>query len=466
MPTIMDPAITVADRSRSLSRMVLALAIPVLLQQLMVLTVSLSDRYLAGRLLQVGGEQQASYQAAQTSANYLAWFVSSYTVMVSAGASAVVARCVGAQDFSSAKLAVHQAFILAFIIGAIGAVAGLSLANKIVGALQLEGPAAAHAVSYLKPMFWLLPFQVVEAAGVACLQGAGDTRTGLFVQGGIAVFNLPIAWILCRGIGTWEGFGFQGIALGTSISYLLGAVAVTTVLSIGRAGLKMERRRFWPDGHMIWRLLRVSVPAGIDSLSVVAGQFVFLMMINRLGDIPAAAHGTALGWEAMGFQSAYAFGIAAMALVGQNLGAKRPDEAARAGWTAFGLGCLVTCTTGVIFFTLAPQMARVFNPRPEQEPIVLAAVPALRLVALAMPALASTIIFTQALRGAGDTRVPVLFTWVGFLAVRLPLAYYLTSPAIGLGLYGAWLAMCADLVVRGVFFFVRFASGRWKLARV
>lgn len=466
MPTLTETAITAADRTRPLSRMVLALALPVLLQQLLVLTVSLSDRYLAGHLLQATGNQQASYQAAQTTANYLAWFVASYTVMVSAGASAVVARCVGAKDDRAANLAVHQALVLAFIVGLLGSMVGLSLANKVVGALQLEGEAAAHAVSYLRPMFWLLPFQVVEAAGVACLQGAGDTRTGLFVQGGIAMLNLPIAWTLCRGFGTWEGFGFQGIALGTSISFLLGAIAVTTVLTIGRAGLKIHLAGFWPDWHMIWRLLRVSVPAGIDSLSVVAGQFVFLMIINRLGDIPAAAHGTALGWEAMGFQSAYAFGIAAMALVGQNLGAKRPEEAARAGWTAFGLGCLVTSLTGVVFFTFAPQMARVFNPKPEQQAIVDAAVPALRLVALAMPALASTIIFTQALRGAGDTRIPVLFTWIGFLAVRLPLAYWLTGPSVGLGLYGAWLAMCADLLVRGVFFFVRFASGKWKGARV
>lgn len=466
MPTWIDAPTPVLDRSRPLSRLVLGLALPVLAQQFLVLLVTLSDRYLAGHLLEATGSEQASFQAAQTTANYLAWFVASYTVMVSAGASAVVARCIGADDRAAANRAVHQAFVLAFIVGAIGSILGLGFANTIVHALQLEGAAAAHAVSYLKPMFWLLPFQVMEATGVACLQGAGDTRTGLFVQGGIALLNLPIAWTLCRGIGSWHGLGFQGIALGTAISFFLGAVAVTTVLTIGRAGLRIRFSGFRPDTHMMWRVLRVSIPAGIDSLSVVAGQFVFLMIVNRLGDIEAAAHGTALGWEAMGFQSAYAFGVAAMALVGQNLGARRPDEAARAGWTAFGLGCVVTCMTGIIFYTFAPQMARVFNPKPEQEAIVAAAVPVLRLVALAMPALASTIIFTQALRGAGDTRVPVLFTWIGFLMVRLPLAFLLTEPRFGLGLYGAWLAMCADLVVRGAFFFYRFASGKWKLARV
>jgi Na+-driven multidrug efflux pump len=94
-----------------------------------------------------------------------------------------------------------------------------------------------------------------------------------------------------------------------------------------------------------------------------------------------------------------------------------------------------------------------------------------------MPALASCIIFTAALRGAGDTRVPVLFTLIGFFGVRLPLAYFLSLPSVdlgllgtwrgvGLGLIGAWLAMFADLLVRGAFLFRRFASGRWDRTRV
>ena len=101
----------------------------------------------------------------------------------------------------------------------------------------------------------------------------------------------------------------------------------------------------------------------------------------------------------------------------------------------------------------------------------------LRLIAFAMPGLAASIVLTQALRGAGDTRVPVLFTWVGFLGVRIPLAYWLslpsfelgplgTLPGLNLGLFGAWLAMFADLVVRGVFFLFRFLSGSWQRIRV
>ena len=99
------------------------------------------------------------------------------------------------------------------------------------------------------------------------------------------------------------------------------------------------------------------------------------------------------------------------------------------------------------------------------------------MIACAMPALASQIIFTAALRGAGDSRVPVLFSWLGFLGVRIPLAYLLTNPVATLGplgtvrgydmgLLGAWVAMCADLWLRGAFFALRFAGGKWKRIEV
>jgi Na+-driven multidrug efflux pump len=203
----------------------------------------------------------------------------------------------------------------------------------------------------------------------------------------------------------------------------------------------------------------------MDSLSVAAAQMWFLGIINDLGDAASGAHGIAIVWEALGFQSGSAFATAAMALVSQNLGAGRPRRAARSGWTAFLLGGALMALMGAVFFALAPSMFALFCPRPEQAPVIAAGVPVLRLVAFAMPPLASCIIFTGALRGAGDTRVPVLFTWVGFFAVRIPLAYLLTGPA-GLGLLGAWLAMFADILLRGAFFLTRFAGGRWQRMRV
>jgi putative MATE family efflux protein len=498
---------------------VLALALPVLAQQFLILTVNLSDRFLTGRFASpserveaishrltaigvlgaatpgtalparvVGAEipwelgrqeteRQVSYQAAQTTAGYLAWFISSYTVLVSVGSTALVARFTGAGNRAAAVHATNQAILLAAGLGLAGTAAGLAGLEALIAALQLRGPAGDFAVAYLRPLLALLAFQVIESGGIACLVGAGDTRTGLYVMTGVALVNLPLAWALCLGLGPLPPLGFVGIALGTALSHVLGGLTILAILARGRSGLRLHARLLWPNADLLRRLLRVSVPAGIDSLSVVVGQLWFLSIVNRLGDVAGGAHGIALQWEALAYLSGAAFGTAAMTLVGQNLGAGRPDLAARSGWTAFALGCGVMSFMGVVFYVLADPMFALFCPDPAQRRVIDAGVPVLRLVAFAMPALACAIVFTSALRGAGDTRVPVLFTWVGFLGVRIPLAYFLALPRVdlgplgawpgcGLGLFGAWLAMFADLLVRGTFFVWRFAGGAWQRMRV
>lgn len=512
---------SLAAEPRPLWRLVLALALPVLAQQFLILAVSLSDRWLAGNFepdlpeqkahalsqrvqalgslaggmaggsglwgamaaethweaARVTRPNQVAYQAAQTTAIYLSWLINSYTVLVTVGSTALVARFVGAGKSADAVHVANQTITLGLILGAAGSLLGLAGRESLVHLLQLHGESAAFTVEYLTPMFAFLVFQVVQLGGIASLVGAGDTLTGMLIMASVAVVNIPLAWGLCQGFAPLPRLGFTGIAVGTGLSNLLGCVAVLIVLGRGRAGLRLSAQHLIPDGTVLYRMLRVSVPAGVDSLSTMAGQLVFLGIVNRLGAIASGAHGIALTWEALGYLSGHAFGTAAMTLIGQNLGAGKSDQASRSGWVAFGLGCGVMCSMGLVFYLLAPQMFALFCPYPEQRPVVEAGVPVLRLIAFSMPAVASCIVFTSALRGAGDTRVPVLFTWIGFLAFRIPLAYCLTQSQLdlgplgivsggGLGLYGAWLAMVADLTVRGVFFLARFAGGRWQLARV
>jgi len=510
----------IIDRLQPTWRIVLMLALPVLAQQYLVLSVGLSDRFLAGRLQTLSSQEQTeatasdimalglcagghasgcwtealaaeapweisrqirarhvAYQAAQTTAIYLAWLISSYTVLVSVGSTALVARFTGAGDGWAAIRVTNQSILLAVVLGLLGTAAGVYGLDNMVRLLNLHGDAAVFAANYLRPILLLVVFQVIESAGIACLIGAGDTRTGFWILGGVALLNLPLAWGLFRGFGPLPELRFVGIAWGTAFSHTLGGLAALAVLIHGRAGLRLRKEFLHPDWGLIWRILRISIPAGIDSLTLMVGHLWFLSIVNRLGETASSAHGIALGWESTSFVCGVAFGTAAMTLVGQNLGAGRPTRAAHSGWVAFGLGCGMMCAMGVVFFVLAPQMFRLFCPYPEQQPVIAAGIPVLRLEAFAEPGLASVIIFLSALRGAGDTRVPVLFNCIGLLAIRVPFAYLFTAkqlelgalgtwPGFDLGLFGAWLAMAADLLVRGVFFLLRFAGGRWQRVKV
>ncbi len=502
-------------------KIVVLLALPVLLQQFLVLVVMMSDSFLAGNYQAVtpkdqakalgqrilattrlgvgtaGGDvlgtvvsaeaswhyaesivsEQAAFLAAQTTASYLTWFLSSYTILVTVGSTALVARSKGGLDMPAAVHFTNQSILLAVVFGLVASIVGLLLIDDVIWLLQLRGASAQFAVAYMRPQLMLLVFQVIELGGIACLVGAGDTRTGMWVGILVAVVNVPLSWGLCLGLGPLPQMGIVGISMGTAISHLIGGVVVLAVLISGRFGLFLQWKLLIPNFAMILRLLRISVPAGIDSISVNLGQFWFLSIVIQLGVVAGCAHGFAIRWEALAFLSGNAFGIAAMTLVGQNLGAKQPEQAAKSGWIAFAIGGTWMTFMGALFFTFAWPMFYLFCPYPYQQPIVEAGVPVLRLVAFAMPWLASSIILTNALRGAGDTAIPVLFTWAGFLLVRIPLAYWFTMQEISLGplgvvegwdlgLFGAWLAMFADLVIRGILFLARFASGAWKRIKV
>jgi putative MATE family efflux protein len=468
---------SLVDDPRPTWRLVLSLAWPVLVQQFLILSVGLYDQYLAGNNTPEDRALHVGYQAAQTTANYIAWFISSCSTLVCVGGTALVARFIGAGETGQANRVVNQSILLAAIFGILATPVSLALLPSIVDALNLTGGAGQSAVRFLQPILFLLTCQLVELAGIACLNGAGDTRTGPAVLGVVALINMPMAWICLHGFGPIPAMGFFGIGVGTAISHGLGAAIVLTVLIRGRYGLKLERRLMLPNGEMIRRILRVSIPASFDTLSIGVCQLWFLSLVNALGTIEGAAHGTAIRCEGLGYLSGQAFATAAATLVGQYLGAKQPQKAAHGAWVAFGWGCAAMTLMGVLFFTFAPQMFRVFSPNEHQAAVVEAGVPVLKLVAFAMPALAAIIVFTGALRGAGDTRFPILLTWIGFVVIRIPLAYFLTRASVNLGpfgtwpgwdmgLFGAWLAMFADLLIRGGLFLWRFLGGRWKLVRV
>lgn len=472
-----DPASSTTAARSSAILQALSLAAPAVALQALVLLVNLTGRWLAGNATSATAADQLALQGAQTTCFYLSWMIASFGILASAGATALVSRLVGAGDWHGANRAMHQAVLVAAAVGVAGWLLGGFGIDGLLALLNLDGTAAVYARQFLRAMLLLLPFQLLATTLNASLAGAGDTRTPLKIGAWATAANLPLAWIGFRGFGTWPGLGLAGIAWGAGLSQALGTIVLVSMLARGRSGLRLQRSLLKPDRPLLARLLHISLPAAAESLSMVAGQMVFLSVVNRLGDAARGAHGIALGWESMAEMFGMAFGIAASVLVGQNLGAGRPDEARRSGLAAYACGSLLMAVGGALFFIFATPLFEFYCPKPEQAPVIAAGVPVLRLVAFAMPALAACHIFSSGLRGAGDTRYPLLFTTAGFFGVRLPLTFFLCEsvvtipglmplPGLSLGLYGCWLAMVADLWFRGLLYTLRFAGGRWQSVRV
>ena len=238
------------------------------------------------------------------------------------------------------------------------------------------------------------------------------------------ILNVIVSSGLVTGWGPFPELGWKGLAIGTAVGHAVGGLILLAVLFKGRAGLRWSIREWFPSWSTIKRILKIGLPGGFDIATLLFSQLIFLAIINSLGKAAAAAHGLAVQIEACAFLPGAAFQVAAATMVGQYLGANLPDRANRGAILCLGFGQLIMCAAAAFMWFAGQWMAYCFT-GDLADPTTQATADLLKVIAIAMPSLAVVIILTGALRGAGDTVWPFVFTLIGFMVIRIPLAIYL-----------------------------------------
>lgn len=444
------------------------LTLPVLLEQILHILVGFTDLWLTGNFLP--GE---AYVAAMTLMIYALWLVGNLFGFVALGSTAMIARFVGARDQEMANRVMNQSIVTGVVWAILLMAVTLPCAGLFPRVMGLTGTAADAAHRYLAIECWVLPAVMVERVGIACLRGAGDMVSGLVVMAIVNIINMGISYALCTGIGPLPELGWTGIALGTAIGHCCGAIILLALLAGGRAGFHLRLVDMRPDFELIRRILRIGVPGGVDVILVSICHLVYLRIVLSLGDVAAAAHGVAIQVEALGYMPGGAFQISAATMAGQYLGARDLVRARRSVVLACAVATAIMVVAGVIFYVAATPLAAFFLKGASAEVIPLAA-HLLRVVAYAMAPLALVMVLVGALRGAGDTRWPLVLNLLGIVLFRVPLAYYLAHSVIyvplvgqtiqgaGLGVVGAWYAAVIDIVIRCILLMLRFRHDAWQ----
>lgn len=439
------------SREARLRRQLYFLAMPVLVEYVLTYCVGLFDVFLSG---------QISKQATEAVglAAYVTWLVSMLVGLVSTGTNALVSRSWGGRDFATAHRVLNRSLALACCLGVFLALGVMVAAPWLVEAVGVKEGGPAVAVRFLRLEAIGFLFVGVTLSGAAALRGSGDTRTPMKILGSVNVINMAASVTLVYGPGPIPAFGVDGIVLGTMFARMCGAVLMLVALARRHSEMRLDvaEMRLWDD--TVRRILRIGVPALGESITMWSGQFLFLMIIGRLGSSAAlAAHIVGVRVEDVSYLPALAFGAASATMIGQSLGAGDPATARRIAHIAARQGGLFALVGTVAFFFGADLIYRTMHESPEVAAI---GVPAFRWLALFQVPQAMGLVYVYSLRGAGDTRSPMWITTIGVYGIRLPVAW-LGGLVLQGGLLGAWTGMFADVTVRSLLVCLRYASGRW-----
>jgi multidrug resistance protein, MATE family len=450
-------------QSGSLRWHVSKLALPAVGEQFLNMLVGLADTYLVGHISLAAaaelGYGPAEGLAGVGLANYMVWLVTTLFMAGAVGSTALIARASGAGDREQSNAALRQSVFLGLVMGCVGMAIMLLFAAQTMRLFGAPEEIVPLGVSFLHITAFSMPLAGIMFMLNASLRGVGDTKTPLLVMLLVNGLNIAVSWLLVNGQFGLPALGVEGAGWGMAIGRVVGGIVVVALLLRGCDALKLDR---WPrpEPVMLRRILRIGLPTAGETLAFQSALVLFARFITHLGTVAYAAHNIVITVESISFLPGMGFAVAATTMVGQSLGAENKERARRSGHEAYFQSALFMGIMGVLFILFPGWFLALLVDDPA---VVAAGIVPLQMVGIIQPILAANFVYAGALRGAGDTRWPLLIKLISPWLVRLPIAFWLIPI---LGLNGAWIAMCVDLSFQGVLAWWRFRGNTWERIKV
>lgn len=436
----------------SLPRGILRLAVPMLVSALLQNAQSLIDLYWIGRL---GADSVAALAIGGTVLMMLFPLVMGMAV----GTVATVSRRIGEGDVPGTSDAAGQALSVAMVLGVIAGLVGWLFAGEFPRLLGAEPAVAVLAAEYLEILF-LGSFTVfvLFVGGHSIFQAAGNTVIPMVLMIAANVINLVLDPILIFGLYGAPALGIRGAAIATVMSQALAAVGALVLLRRGTGGIRLHPRHMLPRPAIALNILRIGLPGTGQMLARSLMALVLMRIAATAGTAAIAAFGAGHRLQMLILMPAFALGNAAATLVGQNLGAGRPDRAARGAWMAAWMDVALMVLFGGLLALCAPLLMGVFTVDPA---VVKIGTDFLRITCGFYVFVAPSIVLGRALQGAGDTLTPMILTLVALWGIQVPLAIIL-SRVIEPSTHGIWWAIAIAVTIHGLLVTICFQRGRWK----
>lgn len=447
---------TEADYTQiGMGRAVFLLAVPMILELIMESTFAVVDIYFVGTL---GASAVATVGLTET---YL-FLLYSIAMGLSMAVTAVVARRVGEKDYDHAGLSAVQAIFIAIVVSVPFAIAGIFFARDLLALMGADAWTLEHGYRYTQ---WMLGGNsVVMLLFIinAIFRGAGDAAIAMRVLWLANGLNLILDPALIYGWGPFPEMGIEGAAIATNIGRGIGVLAQLWVLFQGGKHLHSIRSHLRVDWKVVGRILRTSL-GGIGQMIVGMTSWIFVMRIIAESGSTAIA-GATIALRIMMFTLMPAWGLsnAVATLVGQNLGAGKPDRAERSVWVTGVWNMAFLVCVAIVYFKFSDSLVGLFT---DDAQVIAVGSKWLTIVSYSYFVYGWWMVAVQAFNGAGDTNTPTKINFVFFWLIQIPLSYFM-STSLGMGYSGVFWAIFISETSVGLFTLWLFTRGSWKNARV
>lgn len=439
----------------ALGRAILLLSVPMVLEMMMESLFGIVDGFFVAHL---GRDAMATVGLTES----MLTLIFAAAMGLSAGTTATVARRIGEKHPDAAGVAAFQAIVLGLAISVTVGILGVILAPKLLSLMGASPAILKTGTNFTRIMLGGSVSIFLLFLINAVFRGAGDPAMAMRTLWLANIINILLNPCLIFGLGPFPTLGVEGSAVGTTIGRSVGVLFAIWILVKGDGRIRIRRDQMRLDFPVMFRIVRLSLGATFQVFITMASWIGLMRITSTFGSAAIAGYTIAIRIVIFALLPSWGVCNAAATLVGQNLGAGKPQRAEQAVWRAGFYNAMFLGVVEIIFITLARPIILIFTQDPA---VVEVAVSCLRIISMAYVFFAFGMVMEQSFNGAGDTVTPIYINLFCYWIVQLPLAYFLALQA-GFGPKGIFMsvAICESLLA--VVASLAFRRGTWKLKKV
>jgi len=446
--------------SREAYKTSLLIAIPAIIEMVSIALMDMFDAIMVGR--GVGPHALASVNIT----NQPRMLVFSVFMALNIALTAIIARKKGAGQMDEARSCLRHGIMIGIVTGTILTILAISFARPLMVFVRAQDDIVNYATTYFRITSSVLVLQVLTSTICVAQRALGNTKITMRVNVTAKVVSVALNFLLIEGRFFFPRMEVEGVAyaraIATCVAFALALASILRKDSPLRIRLSDEWRFRKP---MLFSIGKLTGNGMLEQVCLRTGFLLYAMVIAELGTAELAAHSIAMGLMGLSWTFAEGIGAATTALVGQNLGRKRPDLSIMYGKVGIRMAVVCGAILSIFAFTFRYQFVSLFIDAVAYPDIATAAAVLVLILASILPVQTAQLVLAGSLRGSGDNRYVALTMLIAVGLMRPVLGFIFVFP-LGLGLPGAWISMIFDQIARLIMLFTRFARGKWTQAKL